>query len=103
MDWAERIGRRAEEVAGFLKGFANSHRLLILCILAEGERSVTELIAATGLAQTSISQHLAKLREEGIVAVRRDHRTLYYRIEHPAVAELMATLYRHFCAKDGGT
>lgn len=97
------MAAKAEGVAGFLKGLANPHRLLILCCLAEGERNVTELIGATGLAQTSMSQHLAKLRDEGIVAARRDHRSLYYRIEHPAVLELMTTLYRHFCAKEDRT
>lgn len=100
MDWTAKMAGKAEGVAGFLKGLANPHRLLILCCLAEGEKNVTELIAATGLAQTSMSQHLGKLREEGIVATRRDHRNLFYRIEHPAVAELMGTLYRHFCGKE---
>ncbi|MBP7002724.1 MAG: winged helix-turn-helix transcriptional regulator [Amaricoccus sp.] len=90
---------RAGVVAAFLKGLANPHRLLVLCALAEGEKSVGALVAATGAGQTSMSQHLARLREEGIVAVRRDHRTLYYRIDHPAVLELMAVLYRNFCAE----
>jgi DNA-binding transcriptional ArsR family regulator len=91
------MAHKAESVAGFLKGLASPQRLMILCCLAEGEHHVGALIAATGIAQTSMSQHLAKLREEGIVAVRREHRTLYYRIDHPAVLELMQTLYRHFC------
>lgn len=93
----QEMADRADEVAGFLRGLANPHRLLILCKLAAGEQSVGALVAATGVAQTSMSQHLARLREEGIVAVRREHRTLYYRIDHPAVLELMQTLYRHFC------
>ncbi len=102
MDWqagATEMAAKADGVAGFLKGLANPHRLLIVCCLVEGEKNVTALIAATGIGQTSMSQHLARLREEGIVAVRRDHRSLYYRIEHPAVGELMQTLYRHFCGK----
>ncbi len=88
---------KAEGVAAFLKGLANPQRLLILCALAQGERNVTALIAETAIAQTSMSQHLGRLKEEGIVAVRRDHRNLYYRVEHPAVLELMSTLHRHFC------
>lgn len=96
-DLTATMGERAETVAGFLKGLASPQRLMILCCLAEGERHVGALIAATGIAQTSMSQHLAKLKEEGIVAVRREHRTLYYRIDHPAAGELMQTLYRHFC------
>lgn len=96
-DLTETMAAKAETVAGFLKGLANPQRLLILCSLAEGERHVGALIEATGIAQTSMSQHLARLRDEGIVAVRRDHRTLYYRIDHPAVGEIMRTLYGHFC------
>ncbi|WPE21046.1 Biofilm growth-associated repressor [Shinella zoogloeoides] len=96
----EEMPAKAETVANFLKGLASSHRLLILCALANGERNVTELIEETGIAQTSMSQHLAKLKEEGIVRFRRDHRTLFYAIDHPAVMEIMAVLYARFCAKD---
>ena len=91
---------RADDVSAFLKGLANGHRLLILCRLSQGEASVGELIEATGLAQTSMSQHLAKLKNEGLVDYRRDHRTLHYFIAHPAVMEIMTVLYRHFCGKD---
>ena len=96
-DRLETMAERAEGVAGFLKGIASPQRLMILCRLVGGEQNVGALIAATGIPQTSMSQHLAKLKEEGIVAVRRDHRTLFYRIDHPAVLALMETLYRHFC------
>ncbi|MBT9369501.1 metalloregulator ArsR/SmtB family transcription factor [Rhizobium sp. CSW-27] len=89
----------AQDVAGFLKGLANPHRLLILCALMKGERSVSQLIEETGIAQTSMSQHLGKLKDEGIVDFRRDHRVLYYAIRHAAVADLMAVLDRHFCRK----
>lgn len=102
MDSPEDLGRMADQakrVAGFLKSLASEHRLLILCRLAEGEASVAQLIAATGVAPTSMSQHLAKLKGEGVVAVRRDHRSLHYRIDHPAALEVMRTLYRHFCAE----
>lgn len=87
----------AAEAAGFLKGLASPHRLLILCQLMEGEKNVTELIEATGLAQTSMSQHLSKLKDEHIVTFRRDHRTLYYRINNEAVLSIMAVMYEHFC------
>ncbi|WP_246519900.1 ArsR/SmtB family transcription factor [Ancylobacter lacus] len=93
------LAARAGEAADFLKGLANPHRLLILCELAGGERSVGALIEATGIAQTSMSQHLAKLKEEGIVDFRRDHRTLHYSIRHPATLEVMAVLYARFCAE----
>ena len=98
MDLIQIMPDKAEMVAGFLKGLANPSRLLILCTLTQGEKSVTELIAATGVPQTSMSQHLSKLKTEGIVEFRRDHRTLYYFIGHPVVTEIMTVLYGHFCA-----
>lgn len=94
------IQDKAEHVASFLKGLANKHRLLILCQLAEGEKNVTELIEATNIAQTSMSQHLTKLKDEGIVEFRRDHRTLYYQITHGAVQSIMAILYDNFCKEE---
>tara|TARA_R110001592_G_scaffold29350_5_gene106528 strand:+ start:993 stop:1304 length:312 start_codon:yes stop_codon:yes gene_type:complete len=93
------IEDNADRASGFLKGLASPHRLLILCQLVESEKSVTELIAATGLAQTSMSQHLSKLKEEEIVTFRRDHRTLYYRINNNAVLKIMDVLYKEFCQK----
>lgn len=87
----------AEVAARFLKGIASPHRLLILCKLASGEKNVTELIEATGLAQTSMSQHLSKLKEENIVTFRRDHRTLFYAINSDAVLKIMDVLYHEFC------
>ena len=92
--------QKAGQAADFLKGLANVHRLLILCQLADGERSVGELIEATGIAQTSMSQHLSKLKKEGIVDFRRDHRTLYYAIADEAVVEVMGVLYERFCKED---
>lgn len=90
----------ANIVANFLKGLASPHRLLILCELATGEKSVSELICATGMAQTSMSQHLSKLKEEDIVVFRRDHRTLFYSIDNDAVLKIMDILYHEFCKKE---
>ena len=89
---------KADHVANFVKGFASPHRLMILCALIEGEKNVTQLIAETGIAQTSVSQHLNKLKKEGIVDYRRDHRILNYYIVHDAAHDLMQVLYAHFCA-----
>jgi ArsR family transcriptional regulator, virulence genes transcriptional regulator len=91
----------ARVVADFLKGIASTHRLLILCELTTGEKSVTELIEATGIAQTSMSQHLSKLKEEKIVTFRRDHRLLFYRINNKAVIKIMDVLYHEFCKQRG--
>ncbi len=97
---AEQMETKAGEAARFLSGLANPHRLRILCRLADGEQSVSALVLATGIAQTSMSQHLAKLKQEGVVTCRREHRILYYSISHPAVREIMGALYAHFCSDD---
>lgn len=93
----EKIQKKADIVSGFLKGLANPNRLMVLCELSSGEKNVSELMEATGIAQTSMSQHLTKLKDEGIVSFRREHRTLYYSISHDAVNEIMQVLYNHFC------
>ena len=87
----------ALKAANFLKGIASQHRLVILCQLVEGEKSVTQLIEATLLPQTSMSQHLSKLKEENIVTFRRDHRSLYYSIKNEAILKIMDILYHEFC------
>jgi ArsR family transcriptional regulator len=90
--------QRAAEVAGLLRGLANERRLMILCTLVEaGEANVTTLARAVGLSQSALSQHLAKLREEGIVAFRRESQTLWYRIADPRIEQLFAMLHRLFC------
>ncbi len=90
----------AEKAASFLKSLANKNRLMILCELSTGEKSVTQIIEKTGIAQTSVSQHLAKLKQEGIVSFRRDHRILYYSISNDAVLDIMSILYDLFCKDD---
>ena len=88
---------RAEHVAGRLALVANAKRLLILCELATGERSVGALQAVVGLGQSALSQHLAKLREAGMVETRREGQTIHYRIGDPDTEALMAALYDTFC------
>lgn len=96
----ENIEKNSGKAADFLKGLANPHRLLILCQLSEGEKNVSALIEKTNIAQTSMSQHLAKLKEEGIVTFRRDHRTLYYSIQNDVVFKIMDILYHEFCQEN---
>jgi ArsR family transcriptional regulator len=89
---------KAAEVAGILRSLANERRLLILCKLAErGEANVTSLAEAVRLSQSALSQHLAKMRQEGVVAFRRDAQTLWYRIADPRIEQLFATLHHLFC------
>jgi ArsR family transcriptional regulator len=94
----ENFEKQAAEVAGTLRALANERRLMILCQLVEcGESNVSSLAEAVGLSQSALSQHLAKMREEGIVAFRRESQTLWYRIADPRIEQLFATLHRLFC------
>lgn len=89
---------KAGAVAGLLGALANDRRLLILCnLVEEGEATVGALADAVGLSQSALSQHLARMREEGIVTFRRDAQTLWYRIADPRVESLLATLHRLYC------
>jgi DNA-binding transcriptional ArsR family regulator len=92
------LERRAAEAADLLKLLANESRLLILCRLAAaGELSVGKLVTAVGLSQSALSQHLAKMREEGLVATRREAQTVHYRIADDNVARVLSLLKGIFC------
>ena len=91
------LGARAEHVAERLALVANAKRLLILCELAKGERSVGAIQQAVGLSQSALSQHLARLRAAGMLVTRRESQTIYYRICDPELTQLMAMLYETFC------
>ncbi len=100
----ETFENQATDVADVLRALANERRLMILCKLVEwGEANVTSLAEAVGLSQSALSQHLAKMRDEGIVATRRESQTIWYRIADPRIEQLFATLYGLFCkqAKTG--
>ena len=102
MDPAE-LEVRATEAEAFLRSLASRHRLMILCSLIEGEMQVSDLLRRLGLTQSNLSQHLAKLREEGLVATRREGTAIYYRIGSDRVQPILAELYRLFCAPDRPT
>lgn len=88
----------AEKACAMLKAVGNQHRLLVLCLLIEHhEMNVGELLEYVDLSQSALSQHLAKMRDEGLVTYRRDAQTLYYRIANPDVEKLVATLNAIFC------
>ncbi|QAU47742.1 ArsR/SmtB family transcription factor [Bradyrhizobium guangzhouense] len=92
------LERQAKGVATLMRMFANEHRLLIVCKLVEyGEASAGTLAEDVGLSASALSQHLTKLKAEGVVAVRRDSQTMWYRIADRRVEELFATLHRLFC------
>ena len=92
------IEKAATEVAGILRALANERRLMILCKLVErGEDNVNSLAETVGLSQSALSQHLAKMREEGLVTYRRESQTLWYAIADARVETLLATLYQLYC------
>jgi DNA-binding transcriptional ArsR family regulator len=92
------LERKASVVADILRALANERRLMILCKLVEwGEANVGTLADSVGLSQSALSQHLAKMRDEGLVTFRRESQTLWYRIADPRIEELFATLHHLFC------
>jgi DNA-binding transcriptional ArsR family regulator len=88
---------KAAAAATLLRSLANERRLLLLCQLGDGELSVGTLQSRLGLSQSALSQHLAVLREEGILSTRRQAQTIYYRISDPAAAKVIETLASIFC------
>ncbi|WP_370645645.1 ArsR/SmtB family transcription factor [Ruegeria sp. Ofav3-42] len=91
----------AARASAFLKTFAHEGRLMILCHLTDGEKSVGELEALLRIRQAAVSQMLARLRAENIVATRRDGKTIYYSLSNDGVAQVIAVLYEMFCEPDG--
>ncbi len=88
----------AGEAEELLKAIANRHRLAILCQLIDGERSVGELAGFLSLRDSTVSQHLALLRKDGLVSTRRDGQTIWYAIASAPARRLLETLYQIYCA-----
>jgi len=96
------LERKASELAALMRILASKHRLLILCQLVElGEASAGTLAESIGLSPSAMSQHLAKMRDEGLVTSRRESQTIWYRISDPRVEQLFATLHRLYCRDNG--
>lgn len=89
----------AQKASELLKAISNKHRLLVLCLLIEKEEmTVGEIQQRISLSQSALSQHLGKMREEGLVTYRRESQTLYYRIENPDITKIIALLKSIFHA-----
>ncbi len=99
IDVMEESADRASEL---LKALSNRHRLLIICQLIDGERSVGDLAGFLDLRDSTVSQHLALLRKDGMVAARREAQTIYYSIASEPAREILMTLYRIYCAPPRG-
>jgi DNA-binding transcriptional ArsR family regulator len=93
-----RLSRSARKASRFLKALANENRLMLLCVLSEGEYSVTELEEILGMRQPAISQQLARLREDKLVVTRRDGKLIYYSLASEEARDVMQVIYRHFCS-----
>ena len=93
----EQMRESAAEAEAMLKALANRHRLMILCQLIDGERSVGELAQFLSLRDSTASQHLALLRKDGVVETRREGQTIYYSLASEAVRRLVSTLYDIYC------
>ena len=93
----EQMRRHAGSASRLLKALGNENRLLILCQLADGERSVASLNEPLALSQPALSQHLAVLREEGLVATRREGQTIYYSLPEGPAAQVIRVLHGIYC------
>ncbi|POZ63087.1 ArsR/SmtB family transcription factor [Chromobacterium alticapitis] len=90
----------AGQASGLLRALANEDRLLLLCQLSQGEKSVGELEESVGIRQPTLSQQLGVLRNEGLVATRRDGKRIYYSVADPKALAVLSTLYQLYCPKE---
>lgn len=97
----DRMMRKARVASDFLKALSHEYRLLLLCLLAERERSVTELEDILSLRQPLVSQQLARLRLDELVETRREGKTIYYSLANDDVRRVIAVIYAIFCEERG--
>lgn len=96
----ETLQENAAKASALLKSLANPSRLMVLCALVSREHTVTELETLTGLSQSALSQHLARLRDEKIVTTRRDAQRVFYRLSNANVTAILETMYGIYCGVD---
>lgn len=96
-DEFDALVEQARKASDLLKALSHEVRLLILCLLSEGEKSVSELEEVLSMPQAAVSQQLARLRLEGLVRSRREGRMIYYSLENKEVSSIVSTLYDLFC------
>lgn len=89
--------RNASDAVNLLKGLANESRLMIMCVLSEGEVSVGQLNQRIKLSQSALSQHLAVLRDQDMVQTRRESQTIYYRLSDTAAMSIIELLHNVYC------
>jgi ArsR family transcriptional regulator len=91
------VSERAKRATKYLKIMANETRLRVLCRLVEGEKSVSQLGQSLGIRQTTLSQHLARLRDEDLVQTRRESKTIYYSLVNSEAVPIIWLLYTMYC------
>ena len=96
----ETLRRAADQAVGALKLLANVERLLLLCQLSQGEMCVGDLETQLDIRQPTLSQQLGVLRNEGVVATRREGKNIYYSVADPNLLEILEVLYRLYCPKE---
>lgn len=95
-----KLQKAAGEASKLMKTLGHSGRLLVLCQLATGEKSVGELSRLLDIPQSPLSQHLSRMRAEGLVETRREAQTIYYSLKSDEVGKIIETLYGLYCATD---
>jgi DNA-binding transcriptional ArsR family regulator len=93
------MAAHAEEASRLLRALANPHRLMVLCALADGEQSVSALNERVPLSQSALSQHLAVLREDGLVKTRREAQTIHYAVADGPAQEVIRLMYDIYCCR----
>ncbi|MBL6958710.1 MAG: helix-turn-helix transcriptional regulator [Rhodospirillales bacterium] len=99
----DHIQENARRASTLLKAMSNQHRLMILCQLVPGEKCVSELEAIVGLSQSALSQHLARLRRDGLVKTRREAQSIFYSLSGEEASAVIETLYGLYCAAPEAT
>lgn len=99
----DKIEDNAETAVNLLKALSNENRLMIMCTLFKGEKSVSALEEVIGLSQSALSQHLARLRHDGLVKTRREAQTIYYSLEDTGVKAVLRCLYDIYSDQDSST
>jgi ArsR family transcriptional regulator, virulence genes transcriptional regulator len=99
-DVAGSMQAKVEQAADLLRSIGSAHRLMILCLLSEKDRTVTEVCEAMGLRQSLASQHLGRLRLDGLVRAERKGHFVHYSLSNPVARDIVGILHRHFCADD---
>ena len=95
----EMMIENAQQASEFLKALSHEARLVILCLLVEGEKSVTDIEQLLSLRQPAVSQQLARLRADNLVETRRDGKNIYYSLARPEVREIIGALHAAFCKR----